>query len=293
MKINLATFYSSDLKRSADRFKEQATLMNVYDNIYIFNQDDLNDDFKEYILKLLKKGKKRGYGHWVWQTYIHRIMLAKMNEGDIYHWCDVGCHFNIKGISRLKEYIEIVKKDEKGCLFFSYKEPDLSKEFSNYNFAKNLEYEYTKSDLIKYFNLRLEDNIIQTPQVWGGSFFLRKCLVSNNLMKEHYEITRNRYDLIDDDETKFIEKPLPGFIAHRHSQSVLSILAKKINCNFLSAYESEWALDMNGKRTFNHLNFFPIIAKRDKKKFFLFRFFDRQIKNYRRKINKIKSFFNF
>ena len=97
----------------------------------------------------------------------------------------------------------------------------------------------------------------------------------------------------DDDETKFIEKPLPGFIAHRHSQSVLSILAKKINCNFLSAYESEWALDMNGKRTFNHLNFFPIIAKRDKKKFFLFRFFDRQIKNYRRKINKIKSFFNF
>ena len=148
-------------------------------------------------------------------------------------------------------------------------------------------------DLIKYFNLRLEDNIIQTPQVWGGSFFLRKCLVSNNLMKEHYEITRNRYDLIDDDETKFIEKPLPGFIAHRHSQSVLSILAKKINCNFLSAYESEWALDMNRKRTFNHLNFFPIIAKRDKRKFFLFRFFDRQIKNYRRKINKIKSFFNF
>ena len=58
MKINLATFYSSDLKRSADRFKEQATLMNVYDNIYIFNQDDLNDDFKEYISKLLKKGKK-------------------------------------------------------------------------------------------------------------------------------------------------------------------------------------------------------------------------------------------
>ena len=50
MKINLATFYSSDLKRSADRFKEQASLMNVYDDIYIFNQDDLNDDFKEYIL---------------------------------------------------------------------------------------------------------------------------------------------------------------------------------------------------------------------------------------------------
>ena len=63
-------------------------------------------------------------------------------------------------------------------------------------------------------------------------------------------ITRNRYDLIDDDENKFVEKSLPGFIAHRHSQSVLSILAKKIGCEFLSAYESEWALDENGHRTY-------------------------------------------
>ena len=34
-----------------------------------------------------------------------------MDEGDIYHWCDVGCHLNINGIHRLKEYIEIIKND--------------------------------------------------------------------------------------------------------------------------------------------------------------------------------------
>ena len=45
-----------------------------------------------------KKGKSRGYGHWVWQTYIHQLVLSKMDDGDIYHWCDVGCHFNKKGI---------------------------------------------------------------------------------------------------------------------------------------------------------------------------------------------------
>ena len=73
-------------------------------------------------------------------------------------------------------------------------------------------------------------------------------------------------DLIDDDESKFVEKALPGFISHRHSQGVLSILAKKIDCKFLSAYESEWALDESGNRTFEHTVNFPIIAKRDKKK---------------------------
>lgn len=282
MKIHLATFYSSDLKRSAERFKKQAKDMGVYDYIYIFNQDDLNDDFKNYISILLKKGKKRGYGHWVWQTYIHQKVLSNMEEGDIYHWCDVGCHFNKNGILRLKEYIDIVKKDKNGCLFFSYIKPNLNKKYSDYKFPQNLEYEYTKSDLIKYFNLELNDKIIQTPQVWGGSFLVRKCSVSVNLLKVHYEITRNRYDLIDDEESKFIEKPFDGFIAHRHSQSVLSILAKKINCNFISAYESEWALDKNGNRSFEHLKSFPIIARRDKKKNIFRRFFDRQKKTYRR-----------
>ena len=59
MKIYLATFYSFDLKRSAERFQKQASLMNVYDQICIFNPNDLNQDFKDYISLLLKKEKKR------------------------------------------------------------------------------------------------------------------------------------------------------------------------------------------------------------------------------------------
>ena len=61
---------------------------------------------------------------------------------------------------------------------------------------------------------------------------------------------------------------------------------------FLSAYESEWALDEKGERTYHHLEFFPIIARRDKKRNILFRFIDRQKKNFNRRINKIKKIFN-
>ena len=264
------------------RFKSQAEEMGVYDHIHLFNPNDLNDDFKKYVLSLIKKGKKRGYGHWVWQTYIHQVVLSKMEEGDIYHWCDVGCHFNKNGTLRLREYLEIVSKDKNGCLFFSYKKPNFGNQYDNYYFEPNLESQYTKSDLFEYFNLGYEDKIINTPQVWGGSFFIRKCLISEKLLKDHFEITRNRYDLIDDDESKFIKKSFPGFIAHRHSQSVLSILAKKINCDFISAYESEWALDENKNRTYKHLHNFPIIARRDKKKNIFARFLDRQKKTYAR-----------
>ena len=55
MKVHLATFYSLDLKRSAERFSQQVKEMEVYDYVHIFNQNDLNNDFKNYISQLLKK----------------------------------------------------------------------------------------------------------------------------------------------------------------------------------------------------------------------------------------------
>ena len=282
MKKYLATFYSPDLKKSDERFKTQSESMEVYDKIFTFSKHDLNDDFKNYVETLIKNGKHNGYGHWVWQTYIHQLVLSKMEKDDIYHWCDVGCHFNKLGVKRLKEYFDIVSNDEKGFLGFSYQSPPFKKDFENYIFPKYCEYEYTKSDLIKYFGIDNNDNILKTPQLWGGSFFIKKKKISLEIMKAHYEITRNRYDLIDDDKSKFVEKSLPGFISHRHSQSVLSILTKQNNCKFLSAYESEWAFDENNQRTYKHLNSFPIIAKRDKKKNIFMRFVDRQKKNYSR-----------
>tara|TARA_B100000700_G_scaffold318259_1_gene411083 strand:- start:143 stop:1024 length:882 start_codon:yes stop_codon:yes gene_type:complete len=289
MKIYLTTFYSSDLKRSADRFKEQAEKMQIYDKIFMFTQNDLNEDFKEYVNTLLKLGKKRGYGYWVWQTYFHKKVLSEINEGDIYHWCDVGCHFNINGKLRLMEYFDILKKESTGFLGFQYKNPEFKDAPKNYIYPNYIENQYTKSDLVKYFKLNKNDSMMKTPQVWGGSFFIRKCKKSLEMMDEHYQITRNRFDLIDDDESKFVEEKVPEFVQHRHSQSVLSLIVKKAGSTLLSAYESEWALNDKGIRTYDHLNNFPIIAKRDKQKNLIGRFIDRQVKNIKRKASQLKS----
>ena len=82
MKVHLASFYSSDLKRSAERFKNQAQAMEVYDQIHLCTFDDLNEDFKHYVKSLLKIGKTRGYGYWVWQTYIHKLILSIRNNAE-------------------------------------------------------------------------------------------------------------------------------------------------------------------------------------------------------------------
>ncbi len=289
MKKYLATFYSSDLKRSAERFYEQAKNMNVYDSINIFSEKDLDEDYRAYVDGLIKNGKKKGYGYWVWQPYFHKLVLKRMDEGDVYHWCDVGCHFNVNGVNRLNEYFEITKNEHSGFLGFQYKEPLFKEKYPNYQFPKLMEFEYTKSDLIKFFGLKHSDKEILSPQIWGGCFFFKKCKNIESFIDNVFYLFRNRFDLIDDDESKYIEKSLSDFIAHRHGQSILSILIKQMNAKLISAYECEWALDDNGKRTFKHLDNYPILAKRDKKKNMVYRFIDRQKRNYARKIQYLKN----
>ena len=95
-----------------------------------------------------------------------------------------------------------------------------------------MESEYTKSDLIKFFNLSFLNKEILSPQVWGGCFF-RKCKNIENFIDNVFDLFRNRFDLIDDDESKYLEKPAPDFIAHRHGQSIInSYKANECKTNF-------------------------------------------------------------
>ena len=130
MKIFLTTFASSDLKSSVKRFRSQAEQLGIYDRIFIFNENDLNDDFNKYVSSLIKKGKKRGYGYFVWQCFFHKLVLNQINTNDIYHWCDVGCHFNYNGLKRLKEYINIVNNSDNSVLSFQYKDPDFKNDYA-------------------------------------------------------------------------------------------------------------------------------------------------------------------
>ena len=77
MRIYLASFYSPDLKKSAQRFFKQASQMGIYDTIKVFSYQDLNEDFKLYVKDLLKKGKKKdmdtGFGKRIFIKWFSQI----------------------------------------------------------------------------------------------------------------------------------------------------------------------------------------------------------------------------
>lgn len=278
IEIYLCSFASPDLNKSVSRFKDQAKKMNIYREIKVYGFDDLSDNKKKQIEKFRSNNQNRIFGYACWKSEIILDCLNSIPEKAVLQYSDIGCHLNVNGLKRLKEYYILTK--ENNVLGFQYKKPN----FKDHNLKYQIYYEkeYSKGDLINFLDLDLKDKLIQTEQFWSGTVFFKNNEDSKLFLREWNKIC-NINHLIDDSESTI--KNHDDFIEHRHDQSIFSLLCKLNNVYSLSASEAEWAEDKNDK-TWEHLGFFPIIAKRDKRYNLFKRFINRQKKNIRRILKK-------
>ena len=282
-KVYLCSFASPDLNLSVKRFLTQAKDMEFYEEIKVFGPDDFSGILKERIKKLFKKGgRNRYYGFDTWRPEIIQKYIKNLPENSILHYSDIGNHLNKNGINRLKEYVSLT--EDLNMIVFEY--GDVSERFKhlNYKFQKYMEYHFTKGDVLKYFNLTKESKIFNSPQIWGGTFFLKKSKFSSSFLKQ-WEKANENTNLLDDSNSN-----VPNhneFVGMRGCQSIFSIICKINNVNRISVTECEWA-ENNFKREWNHLNNYPILAKRDKKYNIFKRFLNRQKKNINRILSKLK-----
>lgn len=274
-KVYLCSFASPDLRLSVNRFTRQSYELNFYDEIKVFGWKDLGPEKQEQIKSIFNKGQKRLFGFASWKPEIILSYLNKIPENSILQYSDIGCHFNINGKERLREYIEIT--DKKNILAFKYSDPNFDIK-NKYKFQIYCENQYTKADAWEYFNIKGGSDMLKSEQIWSGTFFLK----NNSYVKEilnNWKKACNITSLIDDSLS--IKQNHPNFIEHRHDQSMLSLIFKKDNIFCLSASECEWA-EFENKRIWTHLYNYPILAKRDKKFNFIKRFINRQKKNLTR-----------
>ena len=280
-KIILFSFATLDLKKSIKRLKNQALISGYYDDIKIITPNDFDFETKKKAKDLIKKGKKRGYGYWFWKPFYLSKIMKEINDGDIIHYMDIGCHINKTASNRFYEYLDIITDHKNWLLAFQYHTNNI-KYKSNIIFPNREEFKYTKSDLFHYFKCIDEKKMTHTPQFWAGSFFIKKDINSVIFLKNWNKFFEEKFHLIDDTPSK--EKNFLGFIENRHDQSIFSLLCKKNFIESLSAYECDWA-EKNNLRTWDHILDYPILAKRDLQYSMLKRFINRQIKNFKRKKN--------
>ena len=273
--IFLCSFASDDLSRSKKRFLKQASFFYKNTNIKIYDQKDLIENFQKKIKKNLFK-ENRAFGYGIWKPYIVLDFFKRIPENSVLQYSDIGCHFNSNGKNRFKDYIKFANKYK--SLVFEYDGKNLGKNNADLHFQKYFEFQYSKKDLLKYFKYEKNLKILNSPQIWSGSFFLKKTLRNKIILKNWLNVMKKNH-LIDGTKSKSPEDL--GFGESRWDQSVFSILSKKNKFFKLSTSECEWA-ENGRRRIWYHLENYPIIARRDLKRDFITRFKNRQQRTFRR-----------
>ena len=198
---------TSNYHNSLRRICNEAENIRFFDNIYGFTEMDLKQD--EYFWNKhgnFIENNQRGYGYWIWKSYLIKKELNKINENDILIYCDAGCQINSRGKERLYEYIDMLNnnRDNYGIISFQLEFKEIL---------------YTKRNILEYFSIDYNTNDLQNM---ATVLIMKKNSHSINIINNWYESCCN-YDLINDNT--YNEDP--NFIENRHDQSILSVLVSK------------------------------------------------------------------
>ena len=148
----------------------------------------------------------RGAGYWLWKPYIALDALKNLKDGDTLIYSDAGIVF----VHSVHPLIELMNEHSLDVMVF---ENGLS------------EKAYTKRDA---FVLMDSDEPVyrHSMQRMSGLFLMRKSTFAEKLAREWLAFAEDPRILTDREN----ELGLPDhtdFVAHRHDQSILSLLTKK------------------------------------------------------------------
>lgn len=232
------TFGNPTYHNSVKRICKEAENLDFFTKIYGFTEVDLKQD--EYFWNNhgnFIENNCRGYGYWLWKSYLIQKEINRINENDILIYCDAGCEINNSGKKRLFEYMDMLNNNKENYGIISFQ-------------MDHKEIFYTKKKIFEYFSINDIDSCDYFQHV-GGILIIKKNNHSINIINNWYN-TCCIYDLINDN----IKNENAYFIDNRHDQSILSILVNKYGSIKIKdeTYFQPWSI---GKE-------YPFLAKRIK-----------------------------
>lgn len=288
-KKHFVSFADSRMQPSLYRIQQQAQAMTCYDYISIFNEKDLDPSFVAQFKKELVKGT-RGFGYWCWKPQVILQELKKMNEGDVLEYTDAGCHLNPKGKKRLIEYFDIAHRD--GILGFQSRALNATPDNFRGHFFPD--YQWTKGDVLDYFNVRNRKDILESGTIGATIIFIKKCPDSINIVQQWLKAYQDDFSLATDVPSRMPN--IEGFIENRHDQALWSILCKLNKVKTESAcehYPSAVFAPVGSDKSnysgedWSMFEHYPILSKRDRNSVVNLSIQDRYIKRPLRTIKKI------
>lgn len=195
--------YADEKYKATQNYNEKTAYRYGADVVYKFGLNDIEKDFKEKNQDILAAPK--GNGYWLWKPYFIYKVLKECKEGDWIIYTDSSLYFN----RNIQRYVDKLTGENKNFVVQRSKFP---------------EKQFTKADVIYALGCE-EDRYLNSGQLSAGVILLQNCDENKALIAEWLKYAQDKR--LISDET-FLEN-CEEFIAHRHDQSILSLLCKKKN----------------------------------------------------------------
>ena len=183
---------------------------------------------------MLSTGK--GFGYWLWKPIILEQRLNEIPLNDVLVYVDAGCELNLlskEPRDRIQNYFELAKQH--GSLAMQMIE-DKEKGFFP------TEQSYSKASLIAA--IQPSENTIAEMQLLAGIIFLKNDSQNQEFLKMWLDTaSQDNYFLLTDSLNL---NESPQFIAHRHDQSIFSLLYKELGKYYIPD-ETNWRPDWSAK----------------------------------------------
>ncbi len=213
-----AAFGSEKYNCAANRLISQATTLNLFDKLHIATLNDLRQispmDLESIPQELLNSNHKFGYYFWK-PLIISAGLQGFWGEFDGVVYVDAGSEILPGIMSQLFFSFHFRNAYKNGISVFSIKTPEIA---------------YTKREVLQFFNLGQEQFL--SNQFQSGTIFLARDF-GREICILWRDICRLNPPLIFPNTSR---PQYSKFIEHRHEQSILSCLLRKIGVS-----ESKWA----------------------------------------------------
>lgn len=151
---------------------------------------------------------KKGNGLYLWKPYFINKAYRELEEGDYLIYTDAGSIY----VNNIQYLIDCMEKENTDIMVFSLEN-------------EMLERKYTKRDAFILMDCDRPE-FTDTPQSIGGYVVLKKSDFVQNFIEEDLKYAQDKRIITEQENTQGLTN-YPDFIAHRHDQSVWSLMIKK------------------------------------------------------------------
>jgi hypothetical protein len=198
----LVSYATRDYRANQWRNARTARRVGGLDEVWRLGPADLDPEFRRRNAEVL--AAPRGAGYWLWKPYVVVRSLERLAPGDVLFYCDAASHFR----SSAQPLIDLCLRQDVVPFELPY-----------------LERAWTKRDAFVLLGCD-EPAFAETPQRLASFALFRKTSAACDLAARWLEAAQDPRILTDAPNVCGLPNH-PGFVDHRHDQSIFSLLTKR------------------------------------------------------------------